>query len=168
MIGAGTGVNLVYYPDTFTRLVLSEPDKHMRAQLNRKLAAMPINHDVVDASAESLPFPDQSFDAVVITLVLCSVQCPERSLSELYRVLKPGGKLAIIEHVGAPDPSNILKWQKRIEPFWKRCAGNCHLTRDTLTTLQACGFNCDNVQHDAMRGAVAFVAPVIRGIAEKP
>ena len=167
-IGAGTGVNFEYYPKAVTELTLSEPDRHMRLQLDKKLAALQINHEVVDASAEVLPFPDHSFDAVVVTLVLCSVHHPELALSEFFRVLKPGGKLALIEHVTAPDQTNTLKWQKRIEPFWKRCAGNCHLTRNTLATLKKGGFNCDNVQQDSMRGAVSFVAPVIRGIAEKP
>jgi ubiquinone/menaquinone biosynthesis C-methylase UbiE len=139
----------------------------MRARLQKKLAPLAISHEVVDASAESLPFPDQSFDAVVITLVLCSVIHPEKSLAEINRVLKPGGKLALIEHVGAPARTLTLKWQKRIEPFWRSCAGNCHLTRDTRATVEAGGFNCDNLKHDSMCGAVALVAPTIRGLAEK-
>ena len=167
-IGTGTGINLTYYPDSVTRLILSEPDRHMRAQLHKKLIDLPIKYEVVDNPAEALPFPDGQFDAVVSTLVLCSVHHPEQALSEFFRVLKPDGKLALIEHVTAPDQTNTLKWQKRIEPFWKRCAGNCHLTRNTLATLKAGGFNCDNVQQDSMRGAVSFVAPVIRGVAEKP
>lgn len=166
-IGAGTGVNLNYYPDTVTSLTLSEPDQQMRRQLTKKSAETKLPHEIVAAAAEKLPFPDQSFDVAVVTLVLCSVEHPERCLDELHRVLKPGGKLAVIEHVGAAEQQNVYKWQKRIEPFWKRCAGNCHLTRDTLTTMQDNGFNCDNMQRDSMRGATFFVAPTIRGIAEK-
>ena len=166
-IGAGTGVNLGYYPDSITTLTLSEPDPQMRRQLENKLATMPFSHEIIATAAEELPFADRSFDSVVATLVFCSVEHPERCLGELYRVLKPGGKLAVIEHVGAAEQQNIYKWQKRIEPFWKRCAGNCHLTRDTLTTMQRNGFNCDNMQRDSMRGATFFVAPTIRGIAEK-
>lgn len=166
-IGAGTGVNLDSYPDTVTRLVLSEPDRHMRNRIKRKLAVIPIDHDVIAAPAEALPFPDQSFDAVVATLVLCSVEHPEESLAELHRVLKPGGKLALIEHVGASSHTTLYQWQKRIEPFWKKCVGNCHLTRDTLAALQAGRFDCKNLQQDHMRGAVALVAPIIRGIAKK-
>lgn len=166
-IGAGTGVNLEYYPEAVTELTLSEPDRHMRLQLDKKLAALQIKHEVVDASAETLPFPNQSFDAVVITLVLCSVEHQNRSLAELRRVLKPGGKLALLEHVGASQSKNLARWQRRIEPFWRKCAGNCHLTRDTLVAVSSSGFDCRNLQHDTMRGAVPFVSPVVRGIAEK-
>jgi ubiquinone/menaquinone biosynthesis C-methylase UbiE len=166
-IGAGTGVNLNYYPDSISNLTLSEPDPQMRRQLIKKLAETTLPHKVIATSAEELPFADHSFDTVVATLVFCSVEHPERCLGELHRVLKPGGKLAVIEHVGAAEQQNVYKWQKRIEPFWKRCAGNCHLTRDTLTIMQRNGFNCDNLQPDSMRGATFFVAPTIRGIAEK-
>ena len=166
-IGAGTGVNLHYYSDVVTRLTLTEPDQQMRRKLENKLADMPFKHEIIAATAEALPFPDQSFDAVVSTLVLCSVVNQEKSLRELHRVLKPAGKLALIEHVVDPQRQNIYKWQKRIEPFWKRCAGNCHLTRDSLLSLQMQGFDCTGVKQDIMSGAVFFVSPAIHGIAEK-
>lgn len=166
-VGAGTGVNLDYYSDSVASLTLSEPDRHMRAQLSKRLATVTIAHQIIDAPAETIPCPDHSFDAAVVTLVLCSVNHPEKSLSELYRVLKPGGKLALIEHVGAPDQQQLFTWQKRIEPLWKRCAGNCHLTRDTLSTLRSAGFHCQGIRHDTMRGGISIAAPTILGIAEK-
>ena len=166
-IGAGTGVNLRYYPNDLTELVLTEPDRHMLKQLHRKLGDCNLPHRVVHAPAEALPFPDASFDTAVATLVLCSVRHPDRSMSEIHRILKPGGKLILIEHVCAADNPQLLGWQKRIEPFWKRFAGNCHLTRDTLRQVKAGGFNCQNLQPDTMRGALSIASPVIRGIARK-
>ena len=167
-IGAGTGVNLAYYPDRLDRLVLTEPDRHMRARLVVRMKNLPVRHEVVDATAEKLPFPDNSFDVAVVTLVLCSVEHPDRSLGELYRVLKPGGKLALIEHVAAFEPGLLHRWQQRLEPIWKRCAGNCHLARDTRSAIRLAGFNCDGLQQDHMHGAPAIASPTIRGIAEKP
>jgi len=166
-IGAGTGVNLAYYPRTLTDLTLTEPDPHMRRQLSRKLATGNNHTQVVAASAEALPFQENSFDIAVVTLVLCSVGLPERSLKEIHRVLKPSGKLALIEHVRADDSGPVFRWQQRIEPIWKKCSGNCHLTRDTLKIISKAGFRCDEIKKDSMRGAISIVAPVIRGFAEK-
>ena len=166
-VGVGTGVNLRYYPEDVTELVLTEPDRHMLNQLRKKLAGSNLPIQVVNAPAEVLPFPDAAFDSAVVTLVLCSVMHPEKSLSELHRVLKPGGKLILIEHVRATENRQLFGWQKRIEPFWKRFAGNCHLTRDTLQQVHAVGFDCQNLQTDSMRGALSIASPVIRGIACK-
>ncbi len=99
--------------------------------------------------------------------MLCSVHDQEQSLAELKRVLKPGAVVAIIEHVVAPEPGRTLLVQNRLEPLWKRCAGNCHLTRDTLVALQSSGFNVAAITRDTMRGAPKLASPVIRGIAKK-
>jgi SAM-dependent methyltransferase len=90
-IGAGTGVNLELYPDSVTELVLTEPDSHMRRQLEKKLAALGRDAEVVDAGGERLPLPDASVDTVVVTLVLCTIPDPPTALAEVARVLKPGG-----------------------------------------------------------------------------
>ncbi|HSP18369.1 MAG TPA: class I SAM-dependent methyltransferase, partial [Myxococcaceae bacterium] len=99
-LGAGTGGNLALYPEGLTRLVLSEPDRHMRTMLQRKLGSRR-DVEVIDSAAESLPFPEGSFDTVVATLVLCSVEEPARALAEIHRVLRPGGAFLFLEHVGA-------------------------------------------------------------------
>jgi ubiquinone/menaquinone biosynthesis C-methylase UbiE len=166
-VGAGTGVNLPYYTQSVARLTLTEPDRYMRSQLTPKLAAASQNIPIFPAPAEQLPFPDNTFDAVVATLVFCSVSVPDQSLREIHRVLVPGGRLAIIEHVRADDDGRLFRWQRRIEPIWKRCAGNCHLARDTLAAIDKAGFNSADIRRDTMRGAFALVAPVIRGIAKK-
>src|SRR5690348_14006223 len=96
-IGAGTGANLDHYPDAVTELVLTEPEEPMARRLEAKAAESGRVVTVVRAPAESLPFPDDSFDTAVCTLVLCTVRDPERTLAELERVLKPGGTLLFLE-----------------------------------------------------------------------
>ena len=98
-IGAGTGANLPYYGPEVSELVLAEPDPRMRRQLEQALESSSRKATVSDARADALPFEDARFDAVVSTLVLCSVESLERSLSEIARVLVPGGRLHFLEHV---------------------------------------------------------------------
>lgn len=162
-IGAGTGRNLDLYPPAVTELVLTEPDRHMRARLEARTAGTGRSLQVIDAPAEALPFPDGHFDAVVSTLVLCSVQRPRQAAAEMRRVLAPGGRLAAIEHVGAEPASRRARWQAGIEPVWRRVAGNCHLTRDTASTLREAGFDTTGLRAESMRKAPAVVRPTIRG-----
>ena len=146
-VGSGTGVNLAHYPDTVSELVLTEPDPHMRSQLEAKLrnASLSFATRVEDVALEALPFDDATFDVVVSTLVLCSVRDPVRAVEEARRVLKPGGELRFLEHVAAHDRPDRLRWQRIVEPVWKRAAGNCHLTRRTAETISAAGFEVGDV-----------------------
>ena len=100
-IGAGTGLNIAHYPDGIAELVLTEPDAAMRRRLARRLQRHGRVARIVDAPAERLPLADASVDTVVSTLVLCTVDDPERALREIARVLRPDGQLLFIEHVRA-------------------------------------------------------------------
>jgi ubiquinone/menaquinone biosynthesis C-methylase UbiE len=162
-IGAGTGRNLEMYPAAVTELVLAEPDRHMRARLESRARGARPSVEVIEAPAEALPFPDGHFDAAVSTLVLCSVQDPSRAASELRRVIRPGGRLVVIEHVGAEPGSRRARWQAGIEPVWKRVAGNCHLTRNTAATLSEAGFDVAPLKAESMPKAPAVVRPTVRG-----
>lgn len=167
-VGAGTGLNLPYYPTAVTRLVAAEPDPHMRRRLEDKVRALGLDRaEVVDASLEALPGPADQFDAVVCTLVLCSVPRQEAALREIHRVLKPGGRLVFLEHVAATDRPRRLKWQRRIEPVWKRVAGGCHLTRRTAEAIARAGFAIPDITRESMRKSMPIVRPTIRGIAVK-
>lgn len=164
-IGAGTGANASLYDPSVTDLVLLEPDPHMRAHLRGKLRRPA---EVVDGNAEALPHADASFDTVVSTLVLCSVERPEAVLGELWRVLKPGGKLVFLEHVAADASSSRYAWQLRIEPLWRAFTDGCHLTRRSLESIEKTGFVVDQVKRESMRKAPPIVRPTVRGIAHKP
>lgn len=168
-IGAGTGANLPHYPAAVTRLVATEPDLHMLEKLRARVrtGGRP-TPQLVAATSDDLPFPDASFDAVVTTLVLCSVPDPTRTLTELRRVLRPGGTLVYLEHVAAEGDPDRLAWQRRIEPVWKHVAGNCHLTRRTGDAIRHAGFDVEKEQRESMRKSFFFTRPTVRGIARKP
>lgn len=168
-VGAGTGLNLPHYPQTIGRLVLSEPDHHMRHQLAQKVQGEQWQHvEIVNASLHDLPFASNAFNAVVATLVLCSVQSLDRALAEITRVLKPEGRFVFLEHVAAEGRPQRLKWQRRVEPLWKRLAGNCHLTRRTAGAIAASGLSIVQMDRESMRKAWPLVRPTIRGVAVKP
>lgn len=167
-VGAGTGRNIPFYPPSVERLVLSEPDPHMRRRLSRRLRVEGVERaEVLDASLEALPLGDEEFDAVVGTMVLCSVPDLHRALAEIRRVLKPRGRFLFIEHVAAEDRPRRLKWQHRMEPLWIRVAGGCHLTRRTAEAIVAAGFAIPHIRRESMRKAWPLVRPTIRGVAVK-
>jgi len=168
-VGAGTGLNVAYYPRALARLVLSEPDRHMRSKLAQRARAEHWERaEILDAGLERLSLPDDEFDAVVGTLVLCSVPRLGQALAEIRRVLRPGGRFVFLEHVAAEDRSRRLKWQRRLEPVWRRLAGNCHLSRRTAAAIEAAGFRIADIKRESMRKAWPLVRPTIRGVAVKP
>lgn len=164
-VGAGTGASLPCYPKTVTELVLAEPDPHMRRRLQARVDS---RCRVIGDPIEALALDDDSVDAVVCSLVLCSVESPAVALRELHRVLRPGGSLRFIEHVAAWDNPRRLRWQHRVEPAWKHLAGNCHLTRDTERSILEAGFEIEQLERDSVRKVMPLVRPSIRGRARKP
>lgn len=173
-IGAGTGANLSHYPRHLVRadgaaerLVLTDPDAHMLERLRKRPEASGPATEIASASSDALPFPDESFDAVVSTLVLCSVPDVARTLAEIRRVLKPGGALVFLEHVAAEDGSRRRRWQGRVEPLWSRIAGGCHLTRRTDASIEQAGFTFETLTKESMRKALPLVRPTVRGVARR-
>ena len=162
-IGAGTGANVDLYPEAVTELVLAEPAEPMA----RRLEAKHPHATVVHAPGEHLPFEDDSFDTVVSTLVLCTVDDPEQSLSEIQRVLKPDGQLLFLEHI--LDPSGKwVAWQHRLTPLQKRFACGCHLDRPTPDTITGRGFAMQSIEHTKMPKAPPMVRPLAIGVATPP
>lgn len=163
-IGAGTGWNLPHYRAA-TRVVAVEPDASMAKRLPEKLAQASVPVEVVTAQAESLPFPDASFDAVVSTFVLCSVEDPSRVLAELRRVLRPEARLVLLEHVRGDD--RLARWQERLTPLHRRLAGNCHLNRDTRGAVAAAGFDVTDLRPTRIPGSHPLVRSGLQGVAIK-
>jgi ubiquinone/menaquinone biosynthesis C-methylase UbiE len=162
-VGAGTGLNVEHYPDTVTRLVLTEPDRHMRRRLDRRLEGLDRPAETVDASAEDLPFPDDTFDTAVVTLVLCSVPSQEAALAEIARVVKPSGCLLFLEHVRSAEPK-IAKRQDQIRPLYHALAG-CNPNRDTLAGIEASAFTVESVRQGEVPKAPKIERPMIVGSA---
>ncbi len=129
-LGAGTGENFKHYPPQVTEVVAVEPDPHMRRQAARRIGEAAMAVELVDATGEDLPLEPSSFDTVVATLVLCSVDDPEQTLSELRRVLRPGGQLLFLEHVRART-EGLARWQDRLERPWMVVGGGCRPNRET-------------------------------------
>jgi ubiquinone/menaquinone biosynthesis C-methylase UbiE len=168
-VGAGTGANIKLYSDNVTRLVLTEPDKHMRKILKDQVGNQHLkNVSVSNGTAEQIEADDASFDYVVSSLVCCSVTDLKACLSEIRRVLRPGGCLVFLEHVAAADGTSRRRWQNIINPVWKTFMGNCHLNRDTEQALVTEGFDIIQIERESMRKAPPVVRPTIRGIAKKP
>lgn len=158
-IGVGTGVNLPYYPSA-AEVVGIEPDAFMLRRAEAKLARSGrSNITLQSGSAERLPFPQQSFDHVVSTLVLCTVADPLRALAEIRRVLKPGGALHFIEHVRAEGWLGHA--QDLLRPLYQYVGAGCVLNRRTADLIQAAGFHFETLGSDRME----FGIPMLVGTA---
>lgn len=168
-LGAGTGLNLAHYTSAVTELVLTEPDPHMAQRLRKRLEEEPPAPDrveVVETPAERLPFEDRSFDSVVSTLVLCSVEDPAAATGEIVRVLKPDGRLLYLEHVRSGD-RGLARWQDRLERPWGWLGAGCHPNRDTVAQLQAAGLETESLVSDRLPKAPPIVRPMVRGSASR-
>ena len=139
-IGCGGGINQQFYdPGRVSSFSGMDPSTKGLEFTREAVARKGWQADVRQGFGEAIPFEDESFDCVVCTFTLCSVESQAGTLSELRRILKPGGRLLYAEHGKAPDAS-VQKWQGRIEPVWKKLAGGCHLTRPIGAPIAEAGF----------------------------
>jgi SAM-dependent methyltransferase len=138
-LGFGSGHNAPFYPETVERVAAIEPaDLGWKlAEKRLRVARVPVERAGLDG--QSLPFGDDSFDTALSTWTLCTIPDIAAALSEVRRVLKPGGTLHFLEHGLAPD-EGVRVWQHRLEPLQKRVFGGCHLTRPIVDLLTAAGF----------------------------
>jgi SAM-dependent methyltransferase len=118
----------------------------------------------VQASAQELPFADDSFDTAVFTLVLCTVPDPTVALSEAARVLRSGGKLLFIEHVRAEEPG-LARWQDRLEGPWRFLGDGCHCNRDTVATIETSALKLERVERGRLPKTPPIIRPLVSGVA---
>jgi SAM-dependent methyltransferase len=145
-IGAGAGSNLPYFPASAHYLAL-EPNPHFHPHLRRAAARLRRTIHILPHRGEQTTLPSESVDAVVCTLVLCSVHPVQPLLDEVLRVLKPGGCFAILEHVAADPGSRLRRWQDRIQPLWSLCFDGCRPNAETLAALETAAFQRSELVH---------------------
>jgi ubiquinone/menaquinone biosynthesis C-methylase UbiE len=139
-LGCGGGINLQFYDRSkIDKLTGLDPSAELLDYTRQEAKTLGFEMDILDGVGEAMPFADDSFDTVLTTFTLCSVQEGKQVLKEMRRVLKPGGKILFLEHGRAPD-KGPEKWQQRIEPVWKHIAGGCHLHRPVSKLFEAEGF----------------------------
>lgn len=164
-VGAGDGANFRHYPDAVTEVVAVEPEPYLRGHAEAAAAQAPVHVRVVDGSADDLPLPDGSVDAVVFCLVLCSVPDQSAALAEARRVLRPGGELRFLEHVLAHRPGAMRRVQRSLDRFvWPRLFGGCHSGRDTVAAIDGTGFTITDLERSQFpEGTHTPVSPHVHG-----
>lgn len=156
-VGAGTGLSFRHYRRD-VQLVATEPDPYMLPRARRRAAALGLPVEFHAAPAGALPFPDGSFDAVVCTLVLCTVADPVQALGEIRRVLKPEGTFRFIEHVRADGW--LGRAQDLVMPVWRRIGAGCHPNRRTGETIEAAGFRIARLEEHRLPLGMPLIAGV--------
>lgn len=140
-IGIGSGLNLPFYDKRkVTRLTAIDPSAAIWKKNSFDTNTLGFEFDFIEASSENIPAENNSFDTVVITYALCTIQDTNKAFDEIKRVLKKGGKLLFCEHGKAPD-KKIVRWQNMLNPYWKKIGGGCNLNRDIPFIIERNGFN---------------------------
>ena len=150
-VGIGSGLNLPFYPSGVERVVGVDPSPELLRITGPRTKSAPFPVELLCGSGEALPLEEGSVDTVLTTWTLCSIPDAARALSEMRRVLKPGGELLFVEHGRAPD-AGVARWQDRLTPVWKRLSGGCHLNREPARLIRAAGFRVDDLHADYAPG----------------
>ena len=144
-IGAGSGLNLPFYRPPVTEILALEPAPRLVTMARDAARATTVPVSFLATSAEAIPLDDHSIDTVITTWTLCSIPQAATALSEMRRVLRPGGRLLFVEHGLAPD-AGVRRWQHRLTPVWRACAGGCHLNRPIAAMIEGAGFRLERVE----------------------
>lgn len=165
-IGPGAGANLRYYPRG-ARVIAIEPNAAMHGRLRDNAARRDVDLEVRGVRGEAIDLGDASCDAVVGTLVLCSVEDPRRVLAEVHRILRPGGRFLFCEHVAAPPGTKLRRVQEALQRPWRWLFDGCHLNRSTPAFLREAGFASVEMDCFQLQPALQPAAPHVFGSAVK-
>lgn len=166
-LGCGGGINHEFYDNlAITSYAGIDPSEPLLENARKAARDKGWPADLRAGVGEDIPFPGSSFDTVVCTFTLCSVDDPAQVLAEMRRILRPGGQALFLEHGRAPD-ADVAKWQDRIEPVWKRMAGGCHLTRPIGSAFRGAGFDVEPLGQGYLPKAPRFAMWNEWGVARK-
>jgi ubiquinone/menaquinone biosynthesis C-methylase UbiE len=165
-IGFGTGLNLAHYPSHVRKITTVDPNPGMNAKANKRIQESDIEVDRRVLGSERLPFEDDRFDCVASTWTLCSIENVNQALSEIYRVLKRGGRFIFLEHGLSPEPK-IQKWQRRLNWLEMRIADGCRLDRNIRELLAAQPFGSVEMDEFYMEKSLKTHGYMYRGAATK-
>ena len=149
-VGCGSGTAFEHYPAGVTQVIAVEPEPSLRREAETAARAAPVPVEVRPGTASQLPVDDASADAVVFSLVLCSVPDQAAALAEAARVLRPGGELRYFEHVAEPAGTRGRGWQEWLDHsgVWPKVGAGCHVARDTGVAIRAAGFTVEREQDE--------------------
>lgn len=165
-IGTGSGLNFAYYGGAITKLYALEPHPALNDKARARAARVPFAVEFLNLGGEAITLADASVDTIVCTWVLCSIGPIEQALAEMYRVLKPGGRLLFVEHGLAPTRTLAL-WQNRLTPAWSCCAGGCRLNRRPDLLIENAGFRLDKLEKTYLDGP-KLLTYHYKGLARRP
>jgi SAM-dependent methyltransferase len=166
-VGLGAGPNLAHYdPRKVERVFALEPSAGMRRKARKAVAAAPVEVELIGLPGEAIPLEDASVDTVVLTYTLCSIADTGAALAQMRRVMKPSARLLFCEHGAAPDPVTA-RWQKRLNPLWRRIGGGCNLDRPIPTLIERAGFAIADLETMYLPGTPRFAGFIYWGSAAK-
>jgi len=165
-IGFGSGLNVPHYPSAVTRVRAVDPATMGRKLAARRVAASPVPVEYIGLDGQALPLDAASVDHVLTTWTLCTIPDVQRTLSEVCRVLRPGGSLHFAEHGQSPDPG-VARWQDRLTPLQRRLAGGCHLNRPIGQLVTHSGLELTRIENYYTQGPKMF-GYMFEGTATKP
>ena len=164
-VGIGSGLNIPYYDSTKISAIIGlDPSEELNNMAKKVVADKSLEVDFILGSAEAIPLPDNHVDSVLVTYTMCTIPDALSANKEMRRVLKPGGKMIFCEHGLAPD-EGVAKWQARIDPYWGKIAGGCHLNRDIPQLIRSAGFNIQSMEQMYLPSTPKFAGYNYWGVA---
>jgi ubiquinone/menaquinone biosynthesis C-methylase UbiE len=163
-VGFGAGHNLPWYPSGVQRVVAVDPSRESAKLASKRIAEARFPVEYLAQGGEDISAPEHSFDSVVSTFTLCTIPDPAAALKHMRRVLKPGGKLFLVEHGLSKEPK-VQRWQARLNGIQNAMCGGCNMNRDIRRLVEDAGFTFDQVDQYYMEGQPKLFAFMTRGIA---